>query len=75
MAKVIRQLDALYLFGTIGMEAVLKSDGTVLVATRGVIFLAKGYGIADPQSGAPCRVRTLSDIGRITEIRHGSTGD
>jgi len=31
-AQLLRQLDALYLFATIGMEAVLKSDGTVLVA-------------------------------------------
>jgi hypothetical protein len=32
IAELLRRLDALYLFGTIGMEAVLRSDGTVLVA-------------------------------------------
>jgi len=34
IAALLRRLDALYLFGTIGMEAVLKSDGTVLVAVE-----------------------------------------
>jgi len=29
MAEEMRRLDALYLFGTIGLEAVLKSDGCV----------------------------------------------
>src|SRR6266545_7898300 len=32
IAEEMRRLDALYLFGTIGLEAVLKSDGTVFVA-------------------------------------------
>jgi len=32
MAEEMRRLGALYLFGTIGLEAVLKSDGTVFVA-------------------------------------------
>ena len=32
IGKLLRELDALYLFGTMGMEAVLKADGTVLVS-------------------------------------------
>ena len=32
MGELLRELDALYLFGTIGMEAVLKADGSVLVS-------------------------------------------
>jgi hypothetical protein len=28
----LRELDALYLFGTLGMEAAMRPDGTVLVA-------------------------------------------
>ena len=31
MAALIRRLEAIYLFGTIGIEAVLKPDGRVLV--------------------------------------------
>jgi hypothetical protein len=31
LAALIRRLEAIYLFGTIGIEAVLKSDGRVLV--------------------------------------------
>ena len=29
---MLREMDALYLFGTIGMEAVMRSDGAVLVS-------------------------------------------
>jgi len=32
MGELLRELDALYLFGTMGMEAVLKADGSVLVS-------------------------------------------
>ena len=32
VAALLRELNALYLFGTIGMEAVLRSDGSVLVS-------------------------------------------
>ena len=32
MAAMLREMDALYLFGTLGMEAVMRSDGVVLVA-------------------------------------------
>jgi hypothetical protein len=31
MASLIRRLEAIYLFGTIGIEAVLKPDGRVMV--------------------------------------------
>jgi hypothetical protein len=31
-AAELRELNALYLFGTLGMEAVMRADGTVLVA-------------------------------------------
>jgi len=32
LAAELRELDAVYLFGTLGMEAVMRADGTVLVA-------------------------------------------
>jgi hypothetical protein len=31
-AELLRRLDAVYLFGTIGIEAIIKSDGSVLVS-------------------------------------------
>jgi hypothetical protein len=32
IARLLREQNALYLFGTLGMEAILQSDGTVLVS-------------------------------------------
>jgi len=44
----------------------LEFNGTVLVARDGIILLARGYGLADPERRIPCRVRTLRDTPWVT---------
>ncbi len=42
-------------------------SGAVLVAHEGEIVLRRGYGTADPESGAPITAETVFDIGSITK--------
>ena len=42
-------------------------SGAVLVLVDGKVVLAKGYGLADPESGVACSRDTLFDIGSLTK--------
>ena len=54
MAEFVKELDALYLFGTIGMEAVLRRDGSVLVCVDDEWH-------APEQAAPPWRAATTSE--------------
>lgn len=58
LAAMLRELDALYLFGTLGFEAVMRPDGTVLVAADE--HWGEPHAPPPPWRTATERERTLS---------------
>lgn len=48
-------------------------SGSVLVAVGDRVILAKGYGVADHKTGAPCTPQTIFDLGSLSKQFTAST--